>query len=296
MPTPLHFADRLLERCRKLGAPVCVGIDPVYERLPDALRRGGDDPASRCRAIETFCLDLVRCLHEHVPAVKPQIACFERYGSAGYAVYEKVVREARGFGLIVITDAKRGDIDVTAEHYAEGLLAGPSATDAVTVNPYLGPDAIEPFIQAASRQGGGIFVLVRTSNPGSDALQRLPMRDGPTVAETIADMVASLGSRPGLVGACGYSLLGAVVGATKVEDFAALRKRMPKQIFLLPGVGAQGAKGQDLRLCFDEQGFGALATASRSVIYAYEQVGGDWQSAVVDAARRLRDEVAAVCA
>ncbi len=298
MPGPplpkTHFADRFLDAAERCGAPVCVGLDPVLERLPHAVP--GDDPLDR---IETFCRGIIDAVAGVVPAVKPQLACFERYGSAGYAVYESVVELARSAGLIVIADGKRGDIGVSAEHYAAGLIAGNDyavGSDALTVNAYLGVDGLEPFAEAAAASasggGGGLFALVRTSNPGGDALQSLPLADGRTVAEAVADAVAELGER--YLGERGYSLVGAVVGATKPADAAALRRRMPHQLFLVPGYGAQGGSADDVRACFRSDGTGAIITASRSVLYAADPADAEWQGAVANAAAKLRDEIAHV--
>jgi len=275
--------------CRAKGGAVCVGIDPVLNKLPDAL--GGLEPIA---AIEKFCLEVVDAVAEHVPAIKPQIACFERYGSAGYAVYERVVTAGRDAGLFVIGDAKRGDIGTSSAHYASGLLAGEedSATgcDALTVNTYLGADGIEPFFKVAAATGKGLFALVRTSNPGGDKLQGLKLDDGRTVAEAVADQVADLGYSE--LGESGYSLLGAVVGATKPADAAALRQRMPQQIFLVPGFGAQGGSAEDVKACFKPDGTGAIITASRSVIYAYNPADLDWPDAIAQAAIDLKQQIA----
>ncbi|MEO1237224.1 MAG: orotidine-5'-phosphate decarboxylase, partial [Planctomycetota bacterium] len=196
-------------------------------------------------------------------------------------------------GLFVVGDAKRGDIGTSSAHYAAGLLVGEDdgavGCDALTVSPYLGADALEPFVKAAAATGRGLFALVRTSNPGGDALQGLRLDDGRTVAEAVADVVADLGC--GHLGASGYSLLGAVVGATKPEDAASLRQRMPQQVFLVPGFGAQGGTADDVRACFKPDGTGALVTASRSVLYAYNPADDDWPDAVAAAAVELKREV-----
>ena len=289
-----HAADRLLSACDTKGAPVCVGLDPVLEKLPAAVRADYAEPVD---AIEVFSYGVLDAVKDVVPAVKPQIACFERYGSAGYAAYERVVAAAANHGLCVVADAKRGDIGTSSAHYAAGLIAGGDTWrggDFLTVNSYLGVDGIEPFFATAEAEGAGLFALVRTSNPGGDALQGLKFDDGRTVAEAVADQVAELGERS--VGERGYSLLGAVVGATKPADAVALRKRMPKQIFLVPGYGAQGGGADDVRACFNPDGTGALITASRSVIYASGGGEGDWTGAVRAAAETLRDEIASILA
>lgn len=279
-----HFADRLLDACKMKGAPVCVGLDPVLDRLPDQFDRS--DPIS---SIELFCFGVIDAVADLVPAVKPQSACFERYGAKGVAVYHEVVAHAKAAGLIVVGDAKRGDIGTSSAHYAAGLLAEPYGCDTLTVNGYLGGDGIEPFQAVAAAESKGLFVLVRTSNPGGDAIQSLPLVDGRTVSEAVGDVVADLGA--GCVGESGYSNIGMVVGATKPEDAAQLRQRYPQQLFLVPGFGAQGGGAEDVRACFKSDGTGALITASRSVIYAFDQTDPNWQRDVAVAAEQLRDDV-----
>lgn len=284
---PDHFADRLLNACKTKGAPVCVGLDPVLERLPDAIDQS--DPVA---AIETFCIGVIDAVADAVPAVKPQSACFERYGAPGVAVYHQVVAHAKQAGLIVVGDAKRGDIGTSSAHYAAGLLAEPHGCDSLTVNGYLGGDGVEPFQQVAAAQGKGLFVLVRTSNPGGDAIQSLPLADGRTVSEAVGDVVAELGSS--CIGDSGYSNVGMVVGATKPEDAAKLRERYPQQLFLVPGFGAQGGGAEDVRACFKSDGTGALITASRSVIYAFEQRDQSWSETIFASASELVRQIAAI--
>ncbi len=281
---PIHFADRLLSACANKGAPVCVGLDPVYEKLPAELKK-----LEPVEAIERFSMGILEASAPHVPCVKPQAACYERHGAEGYAVYHRVTRAAKDMGLIVVGDAKRGDIGTSSAHYAAGLLAGPGGCDALTVNGYLGADGIEPFFEVAQKEGKGLFALVRTSNPGGDAIQRLRLADGRSIAEAVGDAVAELGRKS--VGNCGYSLLGAVVGATKKEDAAALRARLPQQIFLVPGFGAQGGSADDVRACFKADGTGAIITASRSVIFAFEGKTGDWKNHVAAGAKDLKLQI-----
>lgn len=284
----VHPADRLLAAIDRSGSPVCVGLDPVLEKLPRPLRESSSDPLE---AIERFCRMVIEAVADVVPCVKPQSACFERFGSGGVAVLERVLEAVDAAGLEIILDAKRGDIGISAEHYAHAAFAGPA--DWVTINAYLGEDGIRPFLAqaggAADGTGRGAFALVRTSNPGGDALQQAPLAAGGTVAERVARMVAELGA--GSVGESGFSALGAVVGATKPQDAAILRRIMPRQIFLVPGWGAQGAGPAEILPCFDGQGRGAIVNASRSVLFA----GGDdprWPRAVRDAAQRFAEEVA----
>lgn len=274
----------------------------MWERLPEPLRRGsgaGDHAGHRVAAICSFCEAVLEAVTPHVPCVKIQSACFERYLWPGVEAYCGLVQKAAALGLVVIGDAKRGDIGTSARHYAAGCLADRAfddlgagrGPDALTVNAYLGADGLAPFLDVASRAGKGLFALVRTSNPGGDAIQALTLADGRSVAEAVAQVIADAGE--GLVGRSGYSLLGAVVGATKGRDIARLRRTMPKQIFLVPGFGAQGGSADDVRACFDESGRGAVVTASRSVLYAFEKEGGDWQKAVENAALEMKEQVQA---
>jgi orotidine-5'-phosphate decarboxylase len=290
MPGSGHAADRLLAAIDRAGAAVCVGIDPVIDRLPLALRpaRPGDEAAAE--AIGAFSQGVVDAVAGIVPCVKIQSACFERYGPDGWRSLEQTVQHAAGRGLEVILDAKRGDIGLTAGHYAAAAFA-PGAGEAeggadwVTVNGYLGPDCIEPFIQP----GRGAFVLVRTSNPGGDAVQELPLADGRTVAEAVGRLVAEVGQAH--VGREGYSAVGAVVAATRPGAMAALRSIMPRQMFLVPGFGAQGGDETSVRRCFHPDGRGAIVTASRSVIYAGDVADDRWKGAVAAAAQALVRQV-----
>jgi orotidine-5'-phosphate decarboxylase len=207
-------------------------------------------------------------------AVKLQLACFERLGSSGWVALENTVAAARDHGLLVLADGKRGDVPVTAQAYAQGLVGetptpfGPVpglGADAFTANPLLGRDALEPLLDAADRSAAGCFVLVRTSNPGAADIQDLETKDGP-VYEALARMVAELGA--GRVGDCGLSSVGAVTGATRPDLLARLRELMPKAIFLLPGVGAQGGTVDDLAAAFEPHPAAGLVSASRSIVDA----------------------------
>ncbi|MCK4623929.1 MAG: orotidine-5'-phosphate decarboxylase [Phycisphaerae bacterium] len=284
-----HFADRLLAAIGRVGSPVCVGIDPAYDRLPDELKNG-DEVA----AIEAFGLGIIKAVARCVPAVKPQIAYFERYGSEGVAAYEKVVTAARKAGLIVIGDVKRNDIGSTAAAYAAGHLNAENTPDAITVNGYLGADGLMPFVDTAANVGKGVFVLVRTSNPSAATIQDFADANGKKFYEHIAEQVADIGSGEGLIGDSGYSCVGAVVGATYPDEARRLREIMPKQIFLVPGYGAQGASADDCAAAFKSDGTGAIVNASRSVIYAFsrdEYAGMDWKKAIETAAKKFADDI-----
>ncbi len=296
MPDDTHFSDRLAEAIDRAGSPVCVGLDPVADRLPAAMQ----GPGGAAEKIEQFCQGVIDAVAPHVPAVKFQSACFERYNAAGARTLRTLIRHARSRRLIVILDAKGGDIGVTAEHYAHAAFGGDdanpeNAADALTVSGYLGPDTVEPFL----RPGRGVFVLVRTSNPGSDAVQSHRLADGRTVAEMMADHVTALGATRR--GTRGLSDVGAVVAATKPADAAALRARMPGSIFLVPGYGAQGGTAADVRAMIrpgarSTGDAGVLITASRSVIYAFEPSDFDWTSAVGRAAAEFAGELRALFA
>ena len=219
-------------------------------------------------------------------AVKPQVACFERLGVAGWQALQATVVHARAAGLLVLADAKRGDIDISARRYAEAFLApGGLEADALTVNPYLGGDSLEPFVSAARAAGAGLFVLVRTSNPGAADLQDLELAGGGRVWERTAALVDGLGE-PGE--ASGLSEVGAVVGATAPEHLARARELMPSAVFLLPGIGAQGGRVEDLAPAFAPGRAGGLVTSSRSIVYAHEQSGGEPAAAARVEAERLR--------
>ncbi|MCH2133301.1 MAG: orotidine-5'-phosphate decarboxylase [Phycisphaerales bacterium] len=278
-----HAADRLCECVRRVGSPVCVGLDPVLERLPGDLASSSTSPTS---AIETFCLGVLDAIAGQVGVVKFQSACFERYGSEGVAVLERSLAAARERDLMSILDAKRGDIGISAAHYAAAATA--CGSDWVTINGWLGEDGIAPFLDG----GIGAFVLVRTSNPSGETIQNQSLVDGRTVAESMGDLVTSMGADH--VGEHGYSTLGAVIGATHPAELEGFRSRLPGTIFLLPGYGAQGGTAEDLASCFDDNGLGALVTASRSVIYAGEGGSGGWTDAVRQAATELADDVGTV--
>lgn len=311
MPDEL-FSDRLLARIEAKGAPICVGIDPIFEMLPDAVagkadERDGNDAEGAIDAIFDFTFSVLKTLAPHVPCVKFQSAYFEKYLWEGVEAYYSLVQEAAELDLLVIGDVKRGDIGSTASAYAAAHLADPPFhehedvifPDAITVNPMLGLDTLEPFVQAARTFGKGLFVLVRTSNPGSADLQDAVLADGRTWSEMLADRLEPLTRSEGLVGRRGFSNIGAVVGATQPHTMASLRKRLPRSLFLLPGYGTQGATAEMTRSAFVD-GRGALVSASRSILYAHrekkyaERFGNDWLKCVEQATLDMKDDVAAI--
>jgi orotidine-5'-phosphate decarboxylase len=279
MSRPAHPGDLLAWWIRSRGGPACIGIDPVFERLPAEVR--GADPV---QSIEAWCLQLLDSVEPFAAAVKFQSACFERWGSKGVAALERCLAAARG-RFLVILDWKRGDNGVSSEHYA-AAAAGPLKCDFVTASPYLGADGFDPFLKL----GLGVFGLVRTSNASGDVIQSPRLGDGRSVAEMVGAFTSKCGEAHH--GQGGWSALGAVVGATKASDAAALRAQLPHTPFLVPGFGAQGGALDDVLACFDARGEGALITASRSVIYAHETGKGAWRDAVAEAAHALRDQLA----
>ena len=300
-----NFADRLIAAVKAKKSQVCVGLDPKVERLPAALlEKYRREPAGGCgcgrkevaEAFEEFCTGIIEAVAPHAVAVKLQLACFEQYGPPGFRAFRHLVRTASRAGLVVIADAKRGDIGISAASYSAAFIGQPEGLDgklkgleidAMTVNPFFGSDGVKPFLDDCRRLGKGIFVLVKTSNPGSAELQDLKVAGGRRLYEHLAEMVAGWGMD--LVGESGYSSVGAVVGATHREALPRIRELLPRSIFLLPGYGAQGAAAADLAPAFDEQGQGAIVTASRSIIYAEKD--GACGAAAADAARRMQAEL-----
>jgi orotidine-5'-phosphate decarboxylase len=302
----VHFADRLIAAVRRVRNAVLVGIDPRPEHLPPGfLNRFPGDRPGVAAALEAFGRGVVDVVAPLVPAVKFQTAFYEAYGPEGVAALHATAQHARRAGLIVLIDGKRNDIGSTAEAYARAYLgrvpvgerSEPSwEADALTVNPYLGSDGIAPFVEVAAREDKGLFVLVRTSNPSAGEFQDLVADGGPLyrhVAARLAEWAAPQR------GEAGYSLVGAVVGATYPEQLAELRAALPGVLFLVPGYGAQGGSARDVAAAFDAQGLGAIINSSRGVAFAYQRVdlrarfGPDWQAAIAQAVREMSDDLAA---
>jgi orotidine-5'-phosphate decarboxylase len=282
----VNFADRLKEAVEAKDSRLTVGIDPDSELLPPGVKG-----RTLVECIDEFSRRILENIVSEAVAVKFQSAFYERLGSPGIEILAEHLEAARGLGLLTILDAKRNDIGNTARAYAAAYL-GPEAPlpfDALTVSPYLGVDSLEPFAKVAKETGRGIFVLVKTSNPGSGDFQDVKTADGESLYLRVARAVAGLGSAN--VGSCGFSSVGAVCGATYPELLKELREAMPEQVFLVPGVGAQGGQAEDLAPAFDDEGFGALVVAARSVIYAYRDRRGDYADAAHAAAASLRKEL-----
>lgn len=301
-----HFADRLCEAVNSKKTCLVVGLDPVYNRLPETIRNHRQmndeyDAAAAVDAIFDFCTQVMRIVAPMVPAVKINIAFFEKYLWEGLEMYYSLISEAEELGLEIIGDVKRGDVGHSAAVYAAAHLQNSElagledtlAPDAITINGYTGADGIEPFADVATQQGKGVFVLVRTSNPSAAAIQDIVDADGKRVYERVADVVGQIADKPKRIGKKGYSNVGMVVGGTAPDVTSTLRRNYEKVWFLVPGYGSQGASAADcVRFCKPD-GTGALINASRSIIYAYEkpkykeQFGNDWkrciEQAVIDA-------------
>jgi orotidine-5'-phosphate decarboxylase len=285
------FADRLQAAVEDKDTPCLVGLDPHLELLPPEFASARDlalPRSARAELLGNFLCQVIELVAPLVPAVKPQSAFFEALGADGVLQWERVLREARRAGLIVIGDVKRGDVASTAQAYATAFLEGAgerdagARCDAVTLNPFLGADSIAPFLETCRRVRAGVFVLVRTSNPGGADLQR---HGEPELSAVIADLVARWGSElPELTGECGLSGVGAVVGATHPAELRQFRERMPRSILLLPGYGAQGAKAEDLIEAFlpGRAPRGALVNSSRGITAAWREprfAGRSWRDA-----------------
>ena len=301
MSADFHYAERLhaaISRCR---TPALVGLDPRLADLPEPLKSQQSE-RSTAELFEEFCRRVIDVVAPLVPAVKPQAAFFEELGPAGCVALERVIRHAREQGLIVICDAKRGDIGSTAEAYARGYLAGadpdaaPWAADALTVNPYLGVDTLEPFVTVARERGAGLYVLVRTSNPGAGTFQD-HAQAGQRLYSKVAEAVEELAATD--AGAAPFGLVGAVVGATYPQELNTLRALMPHVPLLVPGYGSQGGTAADAAGAFLPDGTGALVNSSRGVIFAYKRAPysgqfrpDQWEQAVEAAARAMIDDLA----
>jgi orotidine-5'-phosphate decarboxylase len=276
----MHFSDRLDSAIKAKGNPICVGLDPRFDQLPKhitagAIKKHGKTAGAVAAAFLAFNRALIDAVADIVPICKPQVAFYEEFGWEGMRAYTETIRYAQKKGLLVISDAKRGDIGTTALAYARAHLGGESIgrksvgfdADALTVNPYMGRDTLEPFLEQGESGGRGIFVLVKTSNPGSGDLQDLTTNGGKPIREVVAEMVDALGKK--YLGKRGLSDVGAVVGATYPQEARRLRELMPETIFLIPGYGAQGGTAADAAAGFRSDKRGAIVNNSRGIIFAF---------------------------
>lgn len=273
--------DQLIKLIVSTGAPIVVGLDPMMKFIPEHIQKAafeekGETLEGAAEAVWLFNKEIIDNIYDLIPAVKPQIAMYEQFGLEGLAVYKRTVDYCREKGLVVIGDAKRGDIGSTSAAYAAGHIGQVKVgskvysgfrTDFLTVNPYLGTDGVKPFVDVCKEQDKGLFVLVKTSNPSSGEFQDR-LIDGRPLYELVAEKVVEWGAD------CmdgDYSNVGAVVGATYPEMSKKLRKLMPRTFFLVPGYGAQGGTAEDLKYCFNDDGFGAVVNSSRGIIAAYKK-------------------------
>ena len=299
--------DVLQEKIRAMKNPTVAGLDARIEYVPAYIRQAayeqyGVGLKGACEAIYQFNVGLMDALCDIVPAVKPQAAYYENLGWQGMEMLERTIRYAKSKGLFVIADIKRGDIGSTATAYAEGWLSGASIegqqfksfdADCVTLNGYMGSDSIKPFLEAAKAEDKCAFVLVKTSNPGSGELQDVKTADGRTVYQVMGALNESIAA--GTEGKYGFTMAGAVTGATYPEQIRQLRADLPHTFFLVPGYGAQGGTAADVKYAFDQQGHGAIVNSSRGIMCAWKKTGGDghdFAQAARNAAIAMRDDIA----
>ncbi|MFA6076297.1 MAG: orotidine-5'-phosphate decarboxylase [Negativicutes bacterium] len=296
------FIDRLIEKIKQTNNPSVVGLDPRPEFIPEhilqqARAQEGNPFDAIGRAFFEFNRQIIDAIADVVPCVKPQLACYEAIGLPGMLAFEKTVRYAQKNGLLVIADGKRNDIGSSAEGYAQGFIENTAfACDALTVNPYLGVDGIEPFVNSCNTYRTGIFVLAKTSNPSSGQLQDLLLQSGESVAEKVAALINEWGHN--LIGINNYSSVGAVVGATYPEQAEKLRAIMPHAYILVPGYGAQGGSAKSILPNFNRDGLGAIVNASRSIMLAHKSAiwrnqftAVQFAAAARAEALRMRDEI-----
>ena len=269
--------DKLIDKILELKNPTVVGLDTILDYLPEDVQKSCSSPQDAAMAIVKFNYELIERLCTIVPCVKVQVACYEMYGVYGMQAFLATIEQAKKRGMFVIADVKRNDIGSTCSYYSNAYLGKTKIgethiesfpSDFATINGYLGVDGIEPFLKDMREYDKGIFVLVKTSNSGSGQLQDLELKDGRTVYEAMADLVNEWGSE--FIGKHGYSSVGAVVGATHPAQAKKIREKLKNTFFLIPGYGAQGGKGEDIKVCFDEKGLGGIVNNSRGILTAYK--------------------------
>ncbi len=298
----MSFSLQLTDAVRRVKNPLCVGLDPRWDSLPVIIKTRYADGTLNgiAKAYEAFCLRVIQIVARRVPIIKPQAAFFEACGPAGFTALQNVMRAAKSAGLLTILDSKRGDIASTATAYAEASLSGVKFegrtlhvwdADSLTVNPYLGEDAVQPFLEAARVAGRGIFILVRTSNPGSGLFQNM-VSEGKPLYRHVAEAVDRWNARS--IGETGFGNVGAVVGATHPNELAELRKVLINSWLLVPGFGAQGGKAEDLKPAFLEQGLGAIVNSSRGVTFPFRPDDPQWEKAIEKALEDSIDQLRAV--
>ena len=299
--------DVLQDKIRAMKNPTVAGLDARIEYVPEYIRKEafekyGVGLKGAVEALWQFNVGLIDALCDIVPAVKPQAAYYENLGWQGMEMLERTIRYAKEKGLFVIADIKRGDIGSTATAYAEGWLSGAPIegqvfksfdADCVTLNGYMGSDSIKPFLEAAKGEDKCAFVLVKTSNPGSGELQDVKAADGRTIYEVMGELNEQIAA--GTEGKYGFTMAGAVTGATYPQQIQDLRARLPHTFFLVPGYGAQGGTAADVKYAFNEKGHGAIVNSSRGIMCAWKKTGGDghdFKEAARNAAIAMRDDIA----
>ena len=295
----MHFGDRLITSIRKAGHPLCVGLDPHLGQIPALFASGDMNPGApqTAEAVLAFFNAVLDRIDGRVPVIKPQIAFFEQMGSRGIAALEEIIARARGEGIQVIMDAKRGDIGSTAAAYATSFFAegAPLKSDALTINPYLGMDTLEPFVTTATDNGGGVFVLVKTSNPGSADFQNLKV-DNRMLYQAVADKVSDI-ARTHKGPETGWSSIGVVAGATYPKEAIDIRERMPETLILVPGYGAQGGSAKQALQSFvpGPEGLeGGVVNSSRGILFpagAQEASATEWETLFDEALNKAIDEL-----
>ncbi len=299
----MQAIDRLIEKINLKNSCVCVGLDPRFVQIPDQVKNPikkamGETKESLAQVLVEFNRGILETVEPYVPVVKFQISFYEQYGLSGLQALIESSKIARKIGLEIIIDAKRNDIASTATAYANGYLGKVDVwgqkepifdVDSITINPYLGSDGINPFIQVGRENEKGLWVLLKTSNPSSGELQDLSLNTGELVYERLALQLQDLGNQ--WCGESGYSNLGMVVGATYPEAAAKVRKMLPTTFFLIPGYGAQGAGAAELKPFFNSDGLGGIVNSSRGIIFAAAQSGEDFKSAARRAVIAMRDEI-----
>ncbi len=301
-----NIMDKLIDKIKETNNPTVIGLDPRYEMIPEYIKnKYQKNLEGVAKAIVEFNKALIDATYDIIPAVKPQIAFYEMYGLEGMKAFEETCKYAKEKGMIVIADIKRGDIGTTAKAYSNAFLGKTKIgeqeesiydVDFVTLNPYMGIDAIKPFIEDCEKYNKGAFILVKTSNPSSGDLQDLKLENGEEVYTKVAKLVEEWGKN--LIGEYGYSSISAVVGATYPKQLEDLRKVAPHTFFLIPGYGAQGGKAEDIALGFDENGIGGIVNSSRGLMCAYKSdlwknkyAEEDFAEATRAEAIRMRDEL-----
>ena len=295
------ITDRLIEVIIDKQNPTCVGLDTLFDYLPDEMKAGVTNFDGVAERVFDFNKKLIDTLYDIIPSVKVQIAYYEMYGVAGMKAYEETLKYASEKGLVVIADAKRNDIGSTAACYAKTFLgetqvnevkAKAFPADYVTVNGYLGTDGIAPFVDECVKNEKGIFVLVKTSNPSGAEIQNVILENGVPMYEHMGALVEKWGEST--VGEYGYSAVGAVVGATHPTEAARLRKVLPHTFFLIPGYGAQGGNAEMLKSCFGANGLGGVVNNSRGILCAYKKLGGTYYEAARQATVAMQQDLASV--